>query len=158
VYFVDDAGDTATEGVAEGNDLVFSSAHFALSENVENLTLQGSADLQGYGNGLMNTLVGNTGNNLLEGRGAADQLTGAQGNDVFLFRPGDGNGDTIVDFDGPGAAPGDALWFIGFGPGATFTNIDATHWQVNYNSGASHDVITFTTGGASINGSDVVFM
>jgi hypothetical protein len=40
----------------------------------------------------------------------------------------------------------------------TFTNVDATHWQVNYNGGASHDVITFTTGGASINGSDVVFM
>jgi hypothetical protein len=24
----------------------------------------------------------------------------------------------------------------------TFTNVDATHWQVNYNGGASHDVIT----------------
>ena len=41
------------------------------------------------------------------------------------------------------AAAGDSLQFAGYGGGATFTNIDATHWQVNYNGGGSHDVITF---------------
>jgi hypothetical protein len=46
--------------------------------------------------------------------------------------------------------------FIGYGAGATFTNVDATHWQVNYNGGASHDVITFMNG-ASVDASDVVF-
>jgi len=30
---------------------------------VENLILQGNADLQGYGNGLSNALYGNSGNN-----------------------------------------------------------------------------------------------
>ena len=39
----------------------------------------------------------------------------------------------------------------------TFTNVDATHWQVNYNGGASHDVITFMNG-ASIDASDFVFV
>ena len=38
-------------------------AHFRLSDNVENLILQGNADLQGYGNGLSNALYGNSGNN-----------------------------------------------------------------------------------------------
>src|SRR5262245_3564782 len=156
-YFVDDAGDSVFENAGEGNDTVFASAHFALSANVETLVLQGSADLQGYGNSLANTLYGNSGANLLDGGGGADQLTGGAGDDVFLFRPGEGDGDTVVDFAGNGAAAGDALLFIGFGPGATFTNVDSTHWQVNYNGGASHDVITFLNG-ASVDASDVVFV
>jgi hypothetical protein len=36
------------------------------------------------------------------------------------------------------------------------TNIDAMHWQVNYNGGASHEVITFQNG-ASIDASDFLF-
>jgi Ca2+-binding RTX toxin-like protein len=157
VYYVDNAGDGVIENVGEGADVVFATAHFALSANVETLVLQGGADLQGYGNALANPIYGNTGANLLDGGGGTDQLTGGAGNDVFLFRPGEGNGDTIVDFDGQGAAAGDALMFIGFGPGATFTNVNANQWQVNYNSGASHDVITFMNG-ASIDASDVVFL
>ena len=39
------------ESAGEGTDTVYSTAHFRLSENVENLVLQGGADLQGYGNG-----------------------------------------------------------------------------------------------------------
>jgi Ca2+-binding RTX toxin-like protein len=156
VYYVDNAGDGVFENAGEGNDAVFSTAHFALSANVETLVLQGSADLQGYGNGLANTLYGNAGANLLDGGGSTDQLTGGAGNDVFMFRAGEGNGDTVVDFDGQGAATGDALMFVGYGAGATFTNVDSTHWQVNYNGGASHDVITFLNG-ASVDASDVVF-
>ena len=38
--------------------------------------------------------------------------------------------------------------FVGYGPGASFTNIDATHWQINYNGGASHDIITFSNAAA----------
>jgi len=56
-----------------------------------------------------------------------------------------------------GAAAGDALLFVGYGGGATFTNIDATHWQVNFNGGASHDVITFMNG-AAIDPSDFLFL
>jgi len=156
-YFVDDAGDAVFENAGDGNDTVFATAHFGLSANVETLVLQGSADLQGYGNGLANTLYGNAGNNLLDGGGGTDQLTGGAGNDVFMFHAGEGNGDTVVDFAGNGAADGDALLFVGYGPGATFTNVDATHWQVNYNGDASHDVITFLNG-ASVDAGDVVFM
>ena len=39
----------------------------------------------------------------------------------------------------------------------TFTNIDATHWQINYNGGASHDVITFSNA-AAIDASDFLFL
>src|SRR5262249_45247476 len=157
VYYVDNASDGVIENVGEGTDVVFATAHFALPANVEILVLQGGADLQGYGNNLVNLIYGNSGANLLDGGGGTDQLTGGAGNDAFLFRPGEGNGDTIVDFDGQGAAAGDALLFIGFGAGATFTNVDPTHWQVNYNGGASHDVITFMNG-ASVDPTDVMFL
>ena len=40
------------ESLGEGNDTVFASANYGLTANVENLVLQGGADLQGFGNGL----------------------------------------------------------------------------------------------------------
>ena len=49
---------------------VHATDHYRLGANVENLVLQGSANLQGYGNALANTLTGNAGGNLLDG-GAA---------------------------------------------------------------------------------------
>jgi hypothetical protein len=54
----------------------------------------------------------------------------------------------VTDFTGNGAGTADVLVFSGYGAGATFTNIDATYWQVNYNGGTQHDVITFSNGAA----------
>jgi Ca2+-binding RTX toxin-like protein len=104
-----------------------------------------------------NAIFGNSGNNRLDGQGGADTLTGNASNDTFVFIIGQGDGDTVVDFAGNGPSPGDSLQFIGYGPGATFTNIDATHWQVNFNSGASHEIITFSNG-ASIDASNLTFL
>ena len=118
--------------------------------------LQGTANLYGTGNALANRIIGNSGDNTLDGGAGADVLTGNAGNDTFVFHAGQANGDTVVDFVGNGAAAGDALKFVGYGTGATFTHIDATHWQVNYNGGASHDIIAFSNG-APIDASDVLF-
>jgi hypothetical protein len=77
-----------------------------------------------------------------------DVATGGSGDSVIY-------GDTVIDFADNGAAAGDLLQFVGYGAGASFTNIDATHWQVNFNDGASHEVITFMNG-ASIDSTDVL--
>ena len=83
-------------------------------------------------------------------------LNGGAGNDTFVFHAGQANGDIVVDFAGNGAAAGfpavRRLW-----PGATFTQNDAAHWQVNFNGGASHEVITFING-AAIDPSDFLFL
>ena len=50
--------------------------------------LQGSADLQGYGNDLANALFGNSGNNLLDGGAGADTMTGGAGGDLFRRQRG----------------------------------------------------------------------
>ena len=127
-----------------------------LPTNVETLVLQGSAAANGTGNALANAMFGNSGDNRLDGQGNADTLTGNAGNDTFVFIVGQGNGDAVVDFAGNGTAAGDSLQFVGYGAGATFTQNDATHWQVNFNGGASHEVIAFMNG-ASIHPTDVVF-
>ena len=97
-YFVDNGGDVVIENADEGTDVVFSTAHLRLSENVETLVLQGSGNLQGYGNSGANTLHGNTGNNLLNGGAGADTMLGGLGNDVYFV---DDAGDLV--FEGVGA-------------------------------------------------------
>jgi RTX calcium-binding nonapeptide repeat (4 copies) len=156
-YFVDDAGDLVFENANEGTDAVFSTVNYTLTANVETLVLQGSGDLNGTGNGLADKLFGNGGNNILDGGASADVLTGNAGNDTFVFNVGQAAGDTVVDFAGNGAAAGDSLKLVGYGAGATLTNIDATHWQVNYNGDALHELITFMNG-ASIDPTDVLFV
>jgi Ca2+-binding RTX toxin-like protein len=156
-YFVDNAMDAVVENLGEGTDAVFASVNYTLTANVEALVLNGPGNLSGTGNALANSLFGNAGNNALDGGAGVDVLQGNAGNDTFVFNMGQGNGDTVVDFAGNGAAAGDSLQFVGFGVGATFTNIDATHWEVNHNGGASHDVITFLNG-ASVDATDFVFM
>jgi len=155
-YFVDNVADMVVENASEGADAIFSTVDYTLSANVETLVQQGTDNVAATGNALANSIFGNSGDNMLDGQGGADELTGNAGNDTFVFNVGQANGDTVVDFNGNGAAAGDWLKFVGYGTGANFTNIDAMHWQVNYNGGASHDIIAFSNG-APIAASDVLF-
>ena len=110
----------------------------------------------GTGNALANSIFGNSGNNTLDGQGGADILTGNAGNDTSCStRAGQRRHRRGLRRQRRGG--GDSLHFVGYGAGASFTNIDATHWQVNYNGGASHDVITFINA-ATIDASDFLFM
>jgi Ca2+-binding RTX toxin-like protein len=112
-YYVDNAGDVVLEnaGFATGVDTVRSSISYTLGANLENLTLIGTAGINGAGNGLDNILTGNglvnklsggAGRDQLVGGGGRDTLTGGTGADVFRFNAttdGGSKGDAIVDFD-----------------------------------------------------------
>jgi Ca2+-binding RTX toxin-like protein len=155
-YLIDNAGDQVIESAGEGHDVEYSNVTHTIEANVEDLYLFGNANINATGNGAANTIVGNTGNNVIDGAGGGDFLTGGGGNDTFLFHVGTANNTTITDFNGNGAGAGDLLTFSGFGPGATFTNIDAAHWQVNYAGGTLHETITFSNA-AAVHPTDVLF-
>ena len=85
-YRIDDAGDLVVEGsgVASGTDTVYTTVSHALVANVEHGVLQGSSDIDLYGNALVNMLTGNAGNNLLDGGAGADTLAGGDGDDTYV--------------------------------------------------------------------------
>ena len=123
IYEIDSLGDVVVEATEEGIDKVISDVSYTLSDNVENLTLQGNAMI-GVGNGLNNVMTGGLslegleGNDTLNGVG---RLDGGLGDDLlqgqsgvaffneatgqleylantYVFRAGDGH-DTIKEND-----------------------------------------------------------
>jgi Ca2+-binding RTX toxin-like protein len=127
-YIIQNTADVVTENASQGVDTVQSSVSFTLGANVENLTLTGSAALNGTGNGLANVMIGNSGANTLTGLAGNDQLRGGVGNDslnggdgadTYEFGRGD-NVDTILNSDADGGLDklrflsdidADQLWF-----------------------------------------------
>jgi len=71
-----------------------------------NLTLTGTAAINGTGNAYPNTLTGNSKRNVLNGGANKDTLTGSNGVDAFIYRSitdsrvGSRNRDVITDFRG----------------------------------------------------------
>jgi Ca2+-binding RTX toxin-like protein len=160
VYYINNFADQVTESAGGGNDGVVSSlvGTTLLASEAENLFLLGPAT-NGEGNSGGNWLIGNGLANELDGRAGLDVLIGNGGNDTFVFRIGEAAGDTVLDFAGNGAAAGDSFLFLGFGTlaqGASFQQVDATHWQINSSNGLTHEVITLQNS-ASVNPSDFLF-
>ncbi|CAI8726192.1 serralysin [Pseudomonas sp. IT-347P] len=83
-YIVDNLQDVVIELANEGDDTVWTSVDFTLSDNVENGNLIGNADLNLTGNALDNSLNGNEGNNILSGGLGADRMFGAGGDDTYI--------------------------------------------------------------------------
>ena len=99
-YHVDDAGDVVidTSGTA---DTVISSITYSLVDadsanltgQIENLTLSGTADINGTGNAVNNRIIGNDGANTLDGGAGVDNISGGGGIDHLLG----GEGNDILD-------------------------------------------------------------
>ena len=170
-YVVNSAGDTVTELAGEGTDTVQSSVSFALGDNVENLTLTGTAKIDGTGNTLANTLTGNAADNVLDGGagndrlnagGGSDTLLGGAGNDTLnggagddSMRGGTGNdtyvvdsaGDTVVELAGEGTDTVQSS--VSFALGANVENLTLT--GAAKIDGAGNDLNNTLTGNAADN-------
>ena len=107
VYYVDRMKDEIVELTGEGNDQVFSSVNYTLktySHHVENLTLTGVKNARAGGNSSDNTLVGNVGDNVLQGYFGNDTLIGGMGDDTLKGSKGfdsmiGGQGDDVYYVD-----------------------------------------------------------
>ncbi|MDX2159575.1 MAG: hypothetical protein SFW09_23975 [Hyphomicrobiaceae bacterium] len=147
-FYFDTEFDVVVEAAGEGTDRVFSAIHKALFANVENLILEGTANINGSGNELANSLVGNDGANVLDGRAGADRMFGHGGNDTYIV-------DSAGDLVGEGAGKGTdtVKSTITYTLGANVekllllgaTNIDAT-------GNALDNVLVGNNGSNSLNG------
>ena len=127
-YSVDNVGDVVTENINEGIDTVQSSISYMLGANLENLTLTGTAAINGTGNELSNVLTGNAAANVLDGGVGADRLIGGVGNDTYVV---DNGGDVVIENINEG--------------------IDTVQSSISYMLGANLENLTLT-GTAAING------
>ena len=143
-YIVDNTADYVEEYAGEGVDEIRSFITFSLPtdpgyDEFENLTLIGSAAINGTGNTLDNVLTGNGGNNTLTGLAGNDTLDGGSaGTDVL--RGGVGN-DTYI---------------VARTTGITITEnanegTDQVNASVTYTLGSNLENLTLTTT-AAING------
>ncbi len=144
VYIVDNAGDVAGE-VAGGVDTVQSSVTHTLSVNLENLTLTGTAAIDGTGNAKANVITGNSGNNVLSGGSGNDTLSGGSGNDTLNGGTGADNmdgglGDDIYIVDNAGDVAGEVA-------GGT----DTVQSSITHTLSVNLENLTLT-GAAAING------
>jgi Ca2+-binding RTX toxin-like protein len=176
IYFVDDLGDRTVESASEGRDTIYASISWTTGDNVEDLALQGSANINANGNALSNLLVGNSGNNILTGGGAGDVLVGGAGADTFVYTSASEGGDAITDFVsgldhisisaagfGGGLVNGAAASFAsGSNPtsvGASFlydTDDGRLFWDVDGAGGAAAILIATLSGAPALTQSDLI--
>ncbi|MEO1190249.1 MAG: calcium-binding protein [Pseudomonadota bacterium] len=160
-FVVDTASDLVEDAAGGGVDLVRSDVSYTLPNGsatafIENLRLQGDANIDGTGNSLDNSVEGNRGDNRLAGNQGIDVLRGNDGNDqIFgggsadLMQGGSGT-DTLVlgkddsVFGGSGA---DSFFFTGNGlgdgsGGAILADFDV----IQFGAGNGEDKLVFATG------------
>jgi trimeric autotransporter adhesin len=147
-YIVDSASETVTELANEGKDTIKADFTYDLSgiANVENLTLTGTAAINGTGNTLDNIITGNTGDNTLNGNEGKDVLDGGAGNDIL---DGGLGADTMK-----GGLGGDIYIVDNIGDiviELVDQGVDLVESSITYTLGANVENLNLT-GAAAING------
>ncbi len=115
-YVVQDALDRTIEAAGSGTDTVLAGINWTLADQVENLTLTGSGNINGTGNAQSNLLTGNTGANVLNGSGGTDTVSYAAMtasvtvNLATGLATGAGGSDSLISIENAvGGAGADAL-------------------------------------------------
>src|SRR5262249_30662662 len=145
---------------------VQSSIGYTLGVNVENLTLTGSANINGTGNADANTIIGNIGDNTLDGGAGSDTMSGGLGKDTYVV---DNPSDVVLEnaSEGTDTVQSSVTYTLGANvENLTLTgsaNIDATgNGDANTLTGNSGNNILNGLGGADTmsggDGNDTYFV
>jgi Ca2+-binding RTX toxin-like protein len=97
-YYVDNANDMIMENGGQGSDEVYTSVSFILpaGADVELLAVDGDdgSYLSLTGNDSGQTIIGNSGNNFIDGSGGVDTMVGGLGDDSYWV---DNGGDVVIE-------------------------------------------------------------
>ena len=161
LYVVDVATDVITELVAEGIDLVQSGISFSLAAfaEVENLTLTGTAAINGTGNASANLIIGNSAANSLSGGLGNDSLNGGTGRDTMIGGGGDDlyvvdmATDVITELAGEGTDLVQSSITFSLAAFADVENLSLTGTSaINGTGNALSNLLTGNTGANSLSG------
>jgi Ca2+-binding RTX toxin-like protein len=85
-YYITNIGDVVDETSTLVNEIdhVYATVSYQLGNNVENLTLMGTAAINATGNAGNNLITGNSAANTLDGGAGIDTLVGGLGNDTYI--------------------------------------------------------------------------
>ena len=181
-YYVDNPGDVVVEYANEGTDWVATPFSYTLGQNLENLSLLGTAaanltgnelDNQIHGNGYANVLTGLDGNDrlyagngddtlfggdgadLLDGSFGVDAMAGGTGNDTYLV---DHQADTVAEAGGQGSdeVRTSVSWTLTAGADVEMlrTTDDNGTGAINLTGNSSGNVVRGNNGNNIINGGD----
>lgn len=148
LYIVDATGDVVTEVASAGTDTIQSTVTYTLGNNVENLTLTGTAAINATGNTLNNVLIGNSGNNTLSGGTGSDTMSGGAGNDTYVV---DVAGDVVTENAGEGTDTVQSA--ITYTLGANLENLTLTGTTaINGTGNTLNNTLTGNSGNNTLNG------
>jgi Ca2+-binding RTX toxin-like protein len=97
IYIVDDALDSISETTSAGTDTVKAAfslntsttpatpVTYTLANNVENIEITSTVDVNINGNASDNKIIGNSAANILDGKTGNDTMTGGAGSDRFIY-------------------------------------------------------------------------
>lgn len=147
-YLVSNSATIIAEAVGGGIDTVSTAVHYKLAAGVEveflsAFSLVSTDPLRLTGNEFNQQLLGNDGNNILNGGGGADQLIGRAGNDTYVV---DQLADTVTENAGEGDDVLSALASYVLAAGASIETMVA--------SGAGSITLTGNEVGQSVYGND----
>jgi len=152
IYVVDSITDVITENASAGTDTIQSSVTFSLAalSNIENLTLTGSAAINGTGNASNNVITGNTANNTLDGGTGVDTLIGGTGDDIYIV---DSTTDVITENANEGTDTVQSSVTFSLAALPNIENLTLTgSAAINGTGNAGNNVITGNSANNTLNG------
>jgi hypothetical protein len=158
VYIVDNAGDQAIEATAQGSDIVYALASYALTagseiERLSAIDWSSTNALNLTGNELANLVEGNAGANTLNGGGGIDVMVGFGGNDLYAV---DNAGDQVIETAGQGSDIVYALASYTLAAGTDIERLSAIDWTftsaLNLTGNALANLIEGNAGANVLNG------